>query len=47
MWNVKKKTEDKNPNVVGTKNGRMMLLSKCEIVKNRNSLKNKKLMDYK
>ena len=43
----RKKTEDKNPNVVGTKNGRMMLLSKCEIVKNRNSLKNKKLMDYK
>ena len=27
----KKKTEDKNPNVVGTKNGRMMLWSKCEM----------------
>ena len=27
----RKKTEDKSPNVVGTKNGRTMLLSKCEM----------------
>ena len=27
----RKKTEDKSPNVVGTKSGRMMLLSKCEM----------------
>ena len=34
----RKNTESKNPKVVRTKNGRIMLLSKCEcaIVKNRN-----------
>ena len=44
----RKKTESKNPKVARTKNGRIMLLSKyaVEIVKNRNLLKSKKLVDY-
>ena len=44
----RKNTESKNPKVAKTKKGRIMLLSKravC-IVKNRNSLKSKKLVDY-
>ena len=44
----RKKSESKNPNAVRTKNRRMMLLSKseCAMVKGRNLLKNKKLLDY-
>ena len=44
----RKTTESKNPKVSKTKNGRIVLLSnvQCVIVKNRNLLKNKKLMDY-
>ena len=40
--------ESKNPNIVKTKNGRIMLLSKCAvvIVKNQNLSKSKKLADY-
>ena len=30
VWSVEKNTESKNPKVVRTKNGRIMLLSKCE-----------------
>ena len=44
----RKNTESKNPKVAKTKKGRIMFLSKravC-IVKNRNSLKSKKLVDY-
>ena len=44
----RKNTESKNPRVVMTKNGRIMLLSICSICnsKNRNFLKNKKLKEY-
>ena len=42
----RKNTESKNPKVARTKNGWIMLLSKCAIVKNWNLLKNKKLKDY-
>ena len=44
----RKNTESKNPKVVGTKNGRIMLLSKCEVCdrKKWNLLKNKKPVDY-
>ena len=40
----RKNTESKNPKVAKTKNGRIMLLSKCS--KNVNFIKNKKLKDY-
>ena len=42
----RKNTENKNQKIVRTKNGRIMLLSKCAILKNRNKLKNRKLEDY-
>ena len=46
----RKNTESKNPKVLSTKKGRIMLLSKCKvkyiIVKNRNLSMSKKLMDY-
>ena len=44
----KKRTESKNPKVVRTKNGRIMLLSnvQCVIVKNQNLSNSKKLVDY-
>ena len=44
----KKKTENKNPEVAKTKNGRIILLSNVqfEIVKNQNLLNSKKLVDY-
>ena len=44
----RKNTESKNPKVVKTKNGRIMLLSnlQCVIVKNSNLLKSKKLNNY-
>ena len=45
----RKNTQSKNVEVVKTKNGRIMLLSKCSVCnskKNRNFLKNKKLQDY-
>ena len=43
----RKNTESKNPKVMQTKNGRIMLLSKCTgvLVKNWNLLNNKKLED--
>ena len=45
----KKRTESKNPKVVRTKNGRIMLLSNVQyvIVKNQSLSNNKKLVDYK
>ena len=44
----RKNTESKNPKVVRTKIGRIMLLSKlqCVTVENRNLSKRKKLVDY-
>ena len=44
----RKNTESKNPKVVKTKNGRIMLLSKCQCVKvkNRNLSKSKELAHY-
>ena len=44
----RKNIENKNPKVVRTKNGMIMLLSNCVvlIVNNQNVLKNKKLADY-
>ena len=43
----RKNTKSKNPKVVRTKNGRIMLLSmQCQAVKNRNFLQNKTLKDY-
>ena len=44
----RKNTESKSPKVVRTNNGRIMLLSKCEVSKSKNQhlLKNKKLKDY-
>ena len=44
----RKNTESKNPQVVRTKNGWIMLLSKCLgcNIKIRNLLKDKKLNDY-
>ena len=46
--NCRKNRESKNPKVVKTKNGRIMLLSnsECVIVKNRNLLMSNKLQDY-
>ena len=41
VWNVQK-TSKKNPKVVKTKNGRIMLWSKCS-VRNQNFLKKNKL----
>ena len=43
-----KSAENKNPKVVGTKDGRIMLLLKCECVtvKNQDLSKSKKLMDH-
>ena len=40
--------ESKNPKVVRTKNGKIMLLSKCEVCnsKNRHLSNSKKLVDY-
>ena len=55
IWNnlsywlkCRKNTESKNPKVAGTKNGRIMLLSKCAVCesKNRYLLKIKKVVDY-
>ena len=42
----RKNTESKNPKVVRTKNGRIMLLSKCEVcdIKRLKFIKNKKLV---
>ena len=31
FWSVEKNTESKNPKVITTKNGRIMLSSKCEV----------------
>ena len=47
-FKCRKNTESKNPKVVKTKNGRIMLLSnlQCVIVKNSNLLKSKKLNNY-
>ena len=47
----RKNTESKNPKIVKAKNGRIMLLSKCEAgervtIKNKNLSKSKKLVDY-
>ena len=44
----RKNTVSKNPKVPKTKNGRIMLLSKCAVCdsKNRNLLRSKKLVDY-
>ena len=44
----RKETESKNPKVVKTKNGRIMLLSNVEsvIVKNQNLSRSKKLVGY-
>ena len=44
----RKNTESKNPNVSKTKNGRIMILSKCSACNNKkwNFLKNKKVQDY-
>ena len=44
----RKNTESKNPKVARSKNGRIMLLSKCVVCDNKNqTLSNiKKLMDY-
>ena len=42
----RKNTESKNQKIARTKNGRIMLLSKCAILKNQNLLKNLKLEDY-
>ena len=43
-----KNTESKNPKVARTKNGRIILLSKCAMCdsKNQNLSNSKKLMDY-
>ena len=45
----KKSTKSKNPKVARTKNGRIMLLSKCAVCdcKNQNLSKSKKLVDIK
>ena len=40
-----KNAESKNPKVTQANNGKIMLLSKCAIVKNRNLSKSKKLAD--
>ena len=37
VWSVEKNTESKNPKVVRTKNGRIMLLSKCEVCDSKKS----------
>ena len=44
----RKNMESKNPKVLSTENGRIMLLSllKCVIVKKQSLLKSKKLVDY-
>ena len=42
----KKNTERKNPKIVRKKQGKIMLLSKYVIVRNRILLHNKKLLDY-
>ena len=44
----RKNTEPKNPNVARTKNGRIMLLSKCAACDSKNQYlpKTKKLVDY-
>ena len=41
----RKNTESKNPKVVRTKNGKIMLLPICEVCDSKN-LKNKKLVNY-
>ena len=48
LFQVQKNTESKNPKVVRTKNGRIVLLSNVEfvIVKNRNWSKSKKIAVY-
>ena len=48
LLEVWKKTESKNPKVAKTKNGRIMLLSKCAVsnVKTQDLSKSKKLVDY-
>ena len=57
-WNISKKTrknvclkcrkntESENPKVVRTKNGRIMLLSRCAVWNRKHFLKEKKLKDY-
>ena len=44
----RKNTESKNPKVVRTKNGKIVLLSKCAVCnrKNQNLSKSKELADY-
>ena len=37
VWSVKKNTESKNPKVVRTKNGRIVLLSKCSVCNSKKS----------
>ena len=47
-FKCRKNTESKNPKVARTKNGRIMLLSKCAVcdTKKQNLSKSKKLVDY-
>ena len=44
----RKNTESKNPKVVETKNGTIIILLKCELCNSKKSklLKNRKLVDY-
>ena len=42
----RKKTDSKNTKVAKTKKEKVMILSKCEIVKNQDLPNNKKLMGY-
>ena len=46
-WSVEKKRESKNPKVAKTKNGQIMLLSKCAVCDNKykNISNSKKLVD--
>ena len=37
VWSVEKNTGSKNPKVVRTKNGRIILLSKCEVCDSKKS----------
>ena len=41
-----KKTDSKNPKVAKTKKEKVMILSKCGIIKNQDLSNNKKLMGY-
>ena len=48
VWSLQKNTGSKNPKVVNTKHGRIMLLKnmQCVIVKSQNVSKSKRLFDY-